>query len=82
MKIETRVEDIIQLSVEKELYDYEALEKIIELVDEFAIDFAEWMSKYKFLTNKGWYVTTYHIEMDIFKTSKELLEIYKKENGL
>jgi len=52
------------------------------ITDEFAIGFAEWMSKYKFLPNKGWYVTSYQIEMDIFKTSKELLEIYKKEKQL
>jgi hypothetical protein len=43
MKIETRVEDIIQLSVEKELYEYEASEKIIELIDDFAIAFHQWM---------------------------------------
>jgi dissimilatory sulfite reductase (desulfoviridin) alpha/beta subunit len=69
MKIETRVEDVIQLSVEKELYEYEALEKIIELVDEFAIGFAEWLEK------QDWEI--YHNN-----TARELLEIYKKEKGL
>lgn len=64
MKIETRVEDIIQLSVEKELYDYEALEKIIELAEYFAIGFAYWCE---------WR------DDRAFKTYEELLEIYKKE---
>jgi len=61
---------------------YNHINKLIKITDEFAIGFAEWMSKYKFLPNKGWYVTSYQIEMDIFKTSKELLEIYKKEKQL
>ena len=53
------------------------------LTDEFAIGFAEWVSyKYIYLDNKGWFATTYHLEMDIFKSGKELLEIYKKENNL
>ena len=69
MKIETRVEDIIQLSVEKELYEYEALEKIIELVDEFAIGFAEWMFD---LTIREWEN----------ETTDDLLRYYKKEKGL
>ena len=55
----------------------------IKLTDEFAIGFAEWVSyKYIYLDNKGWFATTYHLEMDIFKSGKELLEIYKKENNL
>ena len=54
-----------------------------KIADEFAIEFAEWNSyKYKYLPNKGWFATTYQLEMDIFITSKELLEIYKKEKGL
>ena len=53
------------------------------IADEFAIGFAEWLSyRYKYLDNKGWFATTYHLEMDIFKTSEELLEIYKKEKQL
>jgi hypothetical protein len=51
--------------------------------DEFAIGFAEWNSyKYKYLPNKGWFGNSYELEMGIFKSSKELLEIYKKEKGL
>jgi hypothetical protein len=52
--------------------------------DEFAIGFAEWISyKYKFLLDKkGWFRSTYELEMGIFISSQELLEIYKKEIGL
>jgi hypothetical protein len=51
--------------------------------DEFAIGFAEWNSyKYKYLPNKGWFGSSYELEMGIFKSSKQLLEIYKEEKGL
>ena len=51
--------------------------------DEYAIEFAEWNSyKYKYLENKGWFLTTYQLEMDIFISSKQLLEIFKKEKGI
>ena len=49
------------------------------IADEFAIEFAEWIAinDYKFYSN-GW--------SKVFKkgniTSKEILEIYKKEKGL
>lgn len=58
--------------------------KIIEqITDEFAIGFAEWTSyKYKYLETKGWFRSTYELEMGIFISSKQLLEIYKKEKGL
>jgi hypothetical protein len=54
------------------------------IADEFAIGFAEWISyNYKFLLDKkGWFKNTYELEMGIFITSKELLEIYKKDKGL
>jgi hypothetical protein len=62
---------------------YNHTNKLIKIAEDFAIDFAEWLSyRYKYLDNKGWFATTYHLEMGIFKTSKELLEIYKKEKGL
>jgi hypothetical protein len=55
----------------------------VKIADEFAIGFAKWNSyKYKYLPNKGWFGNTYELEMDIFKSSEELLEIYKKEQGL
>jgi hypothetical protein len=48
--------------------------------DEFAIEFAEWNShRYKYLNGKGWFNGSYQLEMDIFLSSKELLEIFKKE---
>jgi hypothetical protein len=54
-----------------------------KIADDFAIGFAEWLSyRYKYLDNKGWFATTYHLEMGIFKKSEELLEIYKKERDL
>jgi hypothetical protein len=54
-----------------------------KIADEFAIGFAEWLSyRYKYLDNKGWFATTYHLEMGIFKTSEELLKMYKIEKGL
>jgi hypothetical protein len=62
-----------------EPYAYEC----IELADEFAIGFAEWSSFYKdknrnskldMLHSKSKYDESY--------TTKELLEIYKKEKGL
>ena len=56
------------------------LEKI---ADDYAIEFAEWNShKYKYLENKGWFATSYQLGMDILISSKELLEIFKKEKGL
>ena len=54
-----------------------------QVSDEFAIGFAEWTSyKYKYLETKGWFGNSYDLEMGIFKSSKQLLEIYKKEKGL
>ena len=53
------------------------------IAEDFAIEFAEWNSyKYKYLENKGWFNGSYQLEMGIFLSSKELLEIYKKEKGL
>jgi hypothetical protein len=53
-----------------------------DLADEFAIGFAEWCSTKEFLPNKGWFIGSYELEMGIFKTTKELLEIYKKGKRL
>jgi hypothetical protein len=82
-----------QLDNELELYNSQWLkiEKIVEQAkemekqqqDDFAIGFAEWNSyKYKYLPNKGWFGNSYELEMGIFKSSKQLLEIYKKECNL
>ena len=49
-------------------------------MDDYAIEFKEWSSnKYKYLKGKGWFQTTYELEMGIFSSTKELLEIFKKE---
>jgi hypothetical protein len=64
---------------------YQVLEpaKFEKIADDYAIEFAKWISyKYKYLDNKGWFATTYQLEMGIFLSSKELLEIFKKQNGL
>lgn len=59
------------------------VDELEQTADDFAIDFAEWVScKYKNLDNKNWFSTTYQLEMGIFLSSKELLEIFKKEKEL
>lgn len=68
------------LSDDKTQVDVNIAAKIAE---EFAIGFAEWTSyKYKYLETKGWFGNSYDLEMGIFKSSKQLLEIYKKEKAL
>ena len=69
---------------QKDIDNYNlSINHLEKIADEFAIGFAEWLSyRYKYLDNKGWFATTYHLEMGIFKTSEELLQIYKKEKGL
>jgi hypothetical protein len=55
--------------------------KQIKITDEFAIGFAEWIANsyysYNFAINMF-----QHRHKEIYKTTKELLEIYKKEKGL
>jgi len=64
-------------------YYHHNINKCEKIADEFAIEFSEWNSyKYKYLPNKGWFSSSYELEMDIFKTSKELIQIFKKEKGL
>jgi hypothetical protein len=65
-----------------------------QIADEFAIGFAEWKdSNFSMYRDKTYYANTSSQYFDITKyvgkekptkyyTSKELLEIYKKENGL
>ena len=62
----------------------ETVNELEKIVDEFAINFTEWCGDKRivFLPTKGWYFGSYEIEMGIFKTTKELLETYKKETGL
>lgn len=47
--------------------------------DDFASGFAEWVNRYKFLPNNGWFHGSYQLEMGVFSTTKELLEIYKQQ---
>ena len=51
--------------------------KCEKIADEFAIEFAEWLRNNWYDTGEKW-----HREPDEDYTSKELLEIYKKEKGL
>ena len=65
-----------------EMHD-KGFDSVVQLNDDYAIGFAEWTSyKYKYLETKGWFGNSYDLEMGIFKSSKQLLEIYKKEKGL
>jgi len=78
MKLKEKFNNALDLDNDK--YIVLECEKV---ADDFAIGFAEWNSyKYKYLPNKGWFGNSYELEMDIFKSSKQLLEIYKKEKGL
>lgn len=76
--------DKIQEAHSNKLSDYSKIytptaEVIERIADEFAIDFCEWIAinDYRLYSN-GW--------SKVFKkgniTSKEILEIYKKEKGL
>ena len=66
------------LSDEKTEVDVNIAAKIAE---EFAIGFAQWINSVSYRSFDGnWYLT--QIDEDIKKTTKELLEIYKKEKGL
>jgi hypothetical protein len=49
--------------------------------DEFAIEFAEWLANSYYSYNFGIKMFE-HRNKEIYKTTKELLEIYKKEKGL
>ena len=54
-----------------------------QIADEYAIEFIEWNDiKYKYLKGKGWFRTSFELEMGFFLSTKELLEIFKKEKGL
>jgi len=70
--IESRVEELVSFVKDETLYAYEAVDKIMESADEYAIGFAEWVDINYFVYNT-W---------DKSKSIKELLEIFKKEKGL
>ena len=52
-----------------------------KIADEFAIEFADWLNinYFQIVGNKTWCKT---LSMENEYTSKELLEIFKKEKGL
>jgi hypothetical protein len=51
------------------------------IADEFAIGFAEWLANSYYSYNFGIKMFE-HRNKEIYKTTKDLLEIYKKEKGL
>jgi len=65
-------------------YDYnhlELAESCEVIADEFAIGFAEWLANSYYSYNFGIKMFQ-HRNKEIYKTIKELLEIYKKEKNL
>lgn len=83
MELQNKIENILIDWIEKD-YDRQHVANIIEIeLDKKSTEFAEWVSyKCKFLENKGWFGTSFQLEMGIFKTSEELLEEFKKEKRL
>jgi hypothetical protein len=60
------------------------LDKMVELADDYAIEFAEWCDDNYFKNGKGnsnWSASMDWDDNEKF-TTKELLEIFKKEKGL
>ncbi len=57
-------------------------EKFEKIADDYAIEFAEWKdnNQYVRLIDGNW--VSLIIDIDAIYTSKELLEIFKKEKGL
>ena len=79
-----RKQDFIQSKLEEtkfRVYSPGELVTTQEEVDDYAIDFAEWADDNYFrLGNNSIWVKD--LDTDIIITSKELLEIFKKEKGL
>jgi hypothetical protein len=57
------------------------INQLEQIADEFAIGFAKWLAIHCYRTTDGDYWLTQN-KGDFRKNSKELLEIYKKEQGL
>lgn len=78
MKLKERM-----LSVTDELNKYpmciDTANQCVEIAEDFAIGLAEWISENCTTLNIGLWK---HIKLDIFVHKNQLLEIYKKENGL
>ena len=61
----------------------ETANKLVKIADDYAIEFAEWCMEPKnklgyHATKKDWFVW----DLDKWVTTKELLEIFKKQKGL
>ena len=75
------------MTLKEENFDYQPDEKIVlhsqKYLDDFAIGFAEWSSFYR-EKNRNHKLDMLHSKSkyDESYTTKELLEIYKKEKGL
>jgi hypothetical protein len=83
MTIKEKFENVLHNWIDEDYNRQHVAEELEIDADEFAIGFAEWLSyRYKYLDNKGWFATTYHLEMGIFKKSEELLKMYKIEKEL
>jgi hypothetical protein len=58
-------------------------EYLEQVADDFAIEFAQWINSVSYRSFDGnWYLTQNDNDDDIKITTKELLEIYKKEKEL
>jgi hypothetical protein len=80
MKLKEKFTNSIVLAFEYE----EKIQKSLVIADDYAIEFAEWFirSGVQFYDNKSiGNVYTYIGDLEVH-TSKELLEIFKKEKGL
>jgi hypothetical protein len=55
------------------------LDKMVEVADDYAIEFAEWLRENYYDNGESW---TEWNSYDNTHSSKELLEIFKKEKGL
>jgi hypothetical protein len=71
---------LINSPTKKEISDYEkGISNLEKIADEFAIEFAEWIDDLGYVKFPDLWIC---LEDESGKTSKELLEIYKKEKGL
>ena len=62
---------------------YNHINKLIKIAEEFAIGFAEWCDDNYFrMGNTSFWAESMDWDNDNKFTTKELLEIYKKEKGL
>jgi hypothetical protein len=58
--------------------DEETIEQCVSVADNYAKKFAEYIERYEYLPNKGWFIGSFQLEMGIFRTTQELLDEFKK----